>query len=81
MLVLIEKLLFLSIRMDQSRFRLVRLFGDILGAFPVWYSSRLEKKLFSGTWDPLKGYKKRLKRKMRRQKRKLMHHIKSGREG
>ena len=55
-----QKLLVLAMKMGKSPYRIVRLLGKLLGIFPVWYSERMERKLFDGTWDPAKKYRKRM---------------------
>ena len=59
MLTLTERLLELSMNMAGSRHLMIRLLGKLLGIFPVWYSSRMERRLFNGTWDPVKKYRKK----------------------
>lgn len=46
MLSFVQRLLELSMRLDNSKYAMGRFWGWILGIFPVWYSERLEKKLF-----------------------------------
>lgn len=59
MLLLVQKLLEISMRLDNSKICFLRLLGKGLGIFPVYYSRRMEKRLFCGTWDPVKPYRKR----------------------
>lgn len=39
-----EKILEFSMKLDKSRYRILRLLGKILGIFPVWCAECLEKK-------------------------------------
>lgn len=41
---LMEKQLILSMHLDLSSHRIVRLLGSLLGILPLWYSKWLEKK-------------------------------------
>lgn len=63
MISFVQKMLEISIKLDKKKFFILRITGKILGIFPVWYCGRMEKKLFSGKWDPLKKYRKRYKNK------------------
>lgn len=65
MLVIIQKLLEISMRLDQSDRKFLRILGKLLGVFPVWCSKWLEKRLFRGTWDPVRKYRRRRRRKKR----------------
>lgn len=58
MLSFVQKLLEISMRMDKNRWTIIRIFGKILGIFPVWYSERLARKIFQGGYDPTKRDKK-----------------------
>lgn len=68
MLFFVEKLLIISMRMEKSGKRCVRLLGKLLGIFPVRYSYRMEKRLFDGNWDPAKRYRKRRRQTKHRRK-------------
>lgn len=68
MLLLAEKLLLISMRLEKSHKKCIRFLGKVLGILPICYSRWMEKRLFRGTWDPAKRYRKR-RRKFRRGKR------------
>lgn len=67
MLLLAEKLLLISMRLEKSHKKYIRFWGKVLGILPICYSRWMEKRLFRGTWDPAKRYRKR-RRKYRRGK-------------
>lgn len=67
MLALAEKMLILSMKLEKSRWKVVCLVGKLLGVFPVYYSRRMEKRLFSGKWNPVEKRRKR-KNKIREEK-------------
>ena len=58
MLMIVQKLLEISMRLDKSSRKSLRALGKALGVFPVQYSKFLEKRLFSGAWDPAKKYRR-----------------------
>lgn len=41
-----EKQLLLSMRLDNSKFRILRFMGKLTGILPVWYSRQIEKKYY-----------------------------------
>lgn len=57
----IEKLLELSGRMENSRFIAIRFLGKGVGFFSIRYSTWLEQRLFCGKWDPARKYKRKKK--------------------
>lgn len=57
-----QKVLELAMRLSRSKYRVVRGIGEIAAIIPVWYSERMERKLFEGTWDPGKKYRKTRKK-------------------
>lgn len=59
MVPFVQKMLELSMRLGKRKCILFRAMGAVIGFFPVWYVRRLEKRLFSGKWDPLKKYRKK----------------------
>ncbi len=65
MLVLAEKMLIWSMKLEKSRWKGGRLAGRILGIFPVYYSCWLEKRLFKGSWNPGGRLRRRRKRRPR----------------
>ncbi|MDO4307133.1 MAG: hypothetical protein Q4C77_09875 [Eubacteriales bacterium] len=67
--LLTEKLLIISIRLENSNRKCIRYLGKLLGILPVRYSRRMEKRLFDGTWDPVKRYRKRCRKVHRGKKR------------
>lgn len=69
MLFLMEKLLLLSIGLEKSSKKGIRLLGKLLGIWPVYCSRRLEKRLLEGRWNPVKRYRKRGRRIRRRKRR------------
>lgn len=58
MLVLVQKMLELSMRLEGSDRAILRILGKMIGVFPVHYSRWLQRRLFRGTWDPVKRYRK-----------------------
>ena len=65
MLVIVQKLLEISMRLDKSDRKFLRILRKLLGAFPVRCSKWLEKRLFQGTWDPVRKYRRRIRRRKR----------------
>lgn len=63
MISFVQKMLEISMKLDKKKSLFFRAAGKILGVFPVWYCMRMEKRLFSGKWDPLKKYRKKYKNK------------------
>ena len=61
LVLIIQKMLEMSMRLDKSDRKILRILGRILGIFPVCYSKRLEKRLFEGTWEPVHKYRRRKK--------------------
>lgn len=69
MLVLAEKILILSMKLEKSRWKVIRLTGKLLGIFPVHYSRWMEKRLFRGNWDPVKRRRRQKSRRFHRRNR------------
>lgn len=63
---LMEKLLILSMSLEKSRRKGSRALGKIFGILAVQYSEWMEKRLYSGKWDPVKRSKKRARRRKKR---------------
>lgn len=61
MLKLVQKLLELSMRLCKSERKFLRILGKVTGYFPVRYSQWMEKRLFEGTWNPVKRQRKKKK--------------------
>lgn len=66
MFLFMQKLLEFSMKLTMSRNRALRRMGKILAAIPVGCSEHLQKRLFSGKWDPGRKWRRRCRRKRRR---------------